>query len=75
MISGNMATGHLYGRLIPLVLLLVDGIDLLFRCSKLCLLLIYATLNCYCSTESFLIFLSQVVVPLTSRIQGGNCIS
>lgn len=25
MVAGNMATGHLYSRLIPLVLLLVDG--------------------------------------------------
>ena len=25
MVVGNMATGHLYSRLIPLVLLLVDG--------------------------------------------------
>lgn len=75
MVIGNTAAGHLYSRLVPLVLLLIDGNSLLALVCREYAIFIVSFLAVQVFDSEKLYFLTQVAIPLMLMIQDGNCMS
>lgn len=70
MVIGNTAAGHLYSRLVPLVLLLIDGNSL----DEFAIFIVsFVAVQAFDSEEVYFPF--QVAIPLMLMIQDGNCMS